>query len=389
MTALKQFQQLMARSARQLCERKVYFFAMIVVPVAMAFFFLSLLGEGLPVEVPTAVVDLDNSSLSRRITRNLGSMETVDISMKLSSYDEAMQMVRQGEIFGFFYIPRDMQRDALAGNTPTITYYSNMTYFVPGTLAYKGFKTMAVSASGAIVQGKLINSGVGENTASVLLQPVVIDVNGIGNPWMNYSYYLTTSFMAGVLELMIFLVTVFSICTEMKYNTSPEWLRMSNGSIIGAVMGKLIPQTVVFTIVGIFLNVLLFKFYHFPMNGSWWWLTVAMILYVPACQGFALLITSIIPNMRLAISICSLLGILAFSIAAFSFPVQSMYGSVGIFSFILPVRYYFLIYIDKALNGIDIYYSRYYYVALLIFTVLPYLALWNLKRHALKPVYIP
>lgn len=387
--ALTQFKRLLARSVRQLCERKAYLFCMIAVPVGMAFFFLSLLGEGLPLDVPTAVVDLDNSTLSRNITRNLSTVETIDISMKLSSFDEAMQKVRDGEIFGFFYIPADLQRDALAGNTPTISYYSNMTYFVPGTLAYKGFKTMAVTASGAIVQGKLVDAGVGQSTADVLLQPVVIDLNGIGNPWMNYSYYLTPSFVAGVLELMIFLVTVFSICMEMKSGTSPQWLRMSNGSIVGAVMGKLLPQTIVFWIVGLFLNVLLFKFYHFPMNGSWLWLSVAMLLYVTACQGFALFVVSAIPNMRLALSVCSLTGILAFSVAAFSFPVQSMYGAVGIFSYILPVRYYFLIYIDQALNGLDVYYSRYYFVALLVFVLVPFLALWNLRRHALKPVYIP
>ncbi|MDE7152959.1 MAG: ABC transporter permease [Muribaculaceae bacterium] len=387
--ALTQFKRLLARTVRQLCSRKAYLFCMIVVPVGMAFFFLSLLGEGLPLDVPTAVVDLDNSTLSRNITRNLSTVETIDISMKLSSFDEAMEKVRGGEIFGFFYIPENLQRDALAGNNPTISYYSNMTYFVPGTLAYKGFKTMAVTASGAIVQGKLVDAGVGQSTADVLLQPVIIDLNGIGNPWMNYSYYLTPSFMAGVLELMIFLVTVFSICSEMKEATSQQWLRLSNGSIVGAVMGKLLPQTVIFWIVGLFINVLLYKFYHFPMNGSMLWLSVAMLIYVPACQGFALLVVSVVPNMRLALSICSLTGILAFSIAAFSFPVQSMYGAVGIFSYILPVRYYFLIYIDQALNGIDIYYSRYYFAALLMFIIIPFAALWNLRRHALKPVYIP
>lgn len=66
-----------------------------------------------------------------------------------------------------------------------------------------------------------------------------------------------------------------------------------------------------------------------------------------------------------------------------------MYGAVGIFSYIVPIRYYFLIYIDQALNGIPIYFSRYYYAALLGFLLLPAVGLNRLKRHALNPVYVP
>ena len=66
-----------------------------------------------------------------------------------------------------------------------------------------------------------------------------------------------------------------------------------------------------------------------------------------------------------------------------------MYGAVGIFSYLIPIRYYFLIYIDQALNGIPIYYSRYYYVALLIFPLVAMTGLRRLKKHALNPVYVP
>jgi ABC-2 type transport system permease protein len=86
---------------------------------------------------------------------------------------------------------------------------------------------------------------------------------------------------------------------------------------------------------------------------------------------------------------CALVGVLSFSLGAFSFPLESMYGSIGIFSYIIPVRYNFLIYIDQVLNGVDIYYSRMWYVAYFIFILLPLTMLWRLKRVMLKPVYIP
>ena len=125
------------------------------------------------------------------------------------------------------------------------------------------------------------------------------------------------------------------------------------------------------------------------MNGSWGWLLLSEGMFVLASQGFALFIFGVFPNLRLSLSVCALTGILAFSLAAFSFPVQSMYGGMAIFSYILPVRYNFLIYVDQALNGIDIYYSRIWYVAYIIFMVLPLTLLWRIKKYMMHPVYVP
>jgi ABC-2 type transport system permease protein len=133
----------------------------------------------------------------------------------------------------------------------------------------------------------------------------------------------------------------------------------------------------------------MFGWLHFPMNGSMADLLLGMFLFVIACQSFAVFVCSVLPNLRLALSICSLTGILAFSIAAFSFPEQAMYGGIAIFSYILPVRWYFLIYIDQALNGIPLYFSRLYYVALLVFPILAALAAPLLRRAVRQPVYVP
>ena len=184
-------------------------------------------------------------------------------------------------------------------------------------------------------------------------------------------------------------VTVFSICTEIKHGTSPKWLQTAGGHVSVALLGKLLPQTVVFSAVGVGLQAVLYGFLHFPLNNHAMHMIVAMILFVMACQALALAIVELIPNLRLSLSVCSLFGILCFSVAGFSFPVDQMYGGIGIFAYIFPIRYYFLIYIDQALNGIPIYYSRFYYVALLVFLLLPMLGLRRLRRHLENPVYVP
>ena len=372
-----------------LTSRRVYLTLLIAVPLLFTLFFINLMDEGVAVKVPSSVVDLDNSSLSRDVIRNLGSSELVDIVAKDESYHKAMEKVRSGKTYGFFMIPENFQRDAISGRTPTITYYCNLTYFVPGTMMFKGFKTTAVTTAGGLVQTNLVSRGLTENFAMATIQPVVVQQQSPGNPWMNYNYYLTDSFVPGIICLVVAWVPAYSICDEIKRRNSRRWLERSGNSVVIALAGKLIPQGIVGVAVGLACQGIMYGFNHFPMNCSVWHMIWAMVLMVFASQAFAVTVCCLITNLRLAVSICSLTGILAFSLAAFSFPVDAMYPPIGIFSYILPVRYYFLIYIDQALNGIPLYYSRYYYIALIIFLLVPLGLLWRLKKRLEAEVYIP
>lgn len=377
------------RELRRLSSRRMYLFGMIVVPVFMAIFFLSILHEGLPEQVPTAVVDMDHSSMSRSLTRSLKAMQVLDIGQELETYDDALKSVREGEIFGFFVIPAHFERDALSGNQPTLEYYSNMTYFVPGTLAFKGFKTVAVATAAGVVKETLVSLGVNPETTGELIQPVIIDQNPLNNPWMSYSIYLCPSFMMCTFVLMIMLMTAYSITMEIKEGTSVQWLATARGNMGVALVSKLLPQTVIFFAVGLLILWLLFGYSHIPLNGSLEWMIVATFLTVTASQAFGAFAACVVPNPRLSLIICALFGILSFSFTGFSFPVQSMYGYLAVFSWLAPIRYWFLIYINEALNGVALYYSRLYFAALLLFPLAVTTMLWNLKRMCLKPVYVP
>lgn len=374
---------------KQLCSRPIYLMVMIVVPLLSTLFFLDFMDEGLPLQLPSAIVDEDHTTVSRTVARNLDASELTDIRYKVETYSEAMELLQAGKIYGFFKIPSNFQSDAEAGRSTTITYYTNMAYFVPGTLSYKSFKTTAVSTKGVISSATLIDAGVSSSLVGTMLQPVVVDTHPLGNPWANYSIYLSNSFLPCLLELMVFLITAFSILQEIKQGTSRRWLETSGNSIWRAVAGKLIVQFAIFLLVGLCMQGMLYGLWHFPLQGSVWGMVGAMALLVFSSQMFALAICCIIPNLRLALSVLSLTGILAFSIAGFSFPCEEMYGGIGIFSYILPIRHYFLIYINTALNGYPVYYVRWQYVAMLLFALAPLAGMWKLKRASMNPVYIP
>ncbi|MDE7108948.1 MAG: ABC transporter permease, partial [Muribaculaceae bacterium] len=130
----KGFKAIFCRSVLQIVRRPIYWAAFFILPLFCFMFLSGLMENGLPIKVPAAMVDKDGSSMSRGITQNLAGMQLVDITADCNSYTEARHLMQEGKIFGFFMIPENFQQDLLAGRKPVITFYTNMTYFVPARL---------------------------------------------------------------------------------------------------------------------------------------------------------------------------------------------------------------------------------------------------------------
>ncbi len=383
------FKQIFKRSVIQLTGRPIYWAAMFVLPLFLMLMLTNMMQSGLPDKVPAAIVDKDGTSLSREITQNLGSLQMVDLVDQSNSYTEARHKMQEGKIFGFFMIPENFEQDLLSGKGPTITFYTNMTYFVPASLLFKSFKTTALMSKAGIMLNVAETAGLSADEVVPMMQPVNIVSRGLGNPGLNYAIYLCNSFVPCVFQLMIMLMVCFSLGEEIKYGTSPKLLQMAGGNIYKAIAAKILPQTIGWWIMILFMESWLYFWQGYPMHGSWWWFTISELMYVVACQAMAVFFFGVLPNLRFSLSVCSLLGILSFSLAAFSFPVESMYGAIAIFSYVMPIRFNFLIYIDQALNGIDIWYSRWWYVAYIVYMLLPLTLMWRIKKEFAKPVYIP
>lgn len=362
---------------------------MVLAPVFGAIFFVTLLSRGVATEVPSAIVDLDHSAASRQIMRTLDSFHGVDVKYQLDSYSEAMDRVQRSDIIGFIVIPEGFSSDALSGRGAELSYYINYSYFASASLMTKDYTAVSALSNASLISGTLQALGVNEDVIVSLLQPYVAKVHAIGNPWTDYGVYLSNSFVPALLALMVMIMTAYSITVEIKNDTSREWLHTAGGSMIMALWGKLIPQTIVFTLVGCGIQVWFYGVVGYPLHCPIWQMWLAMLLLVIASQSFALFWTCIVPDLRMSLSVCCLIGMLSFSLAGLSFPVEQMYPWVASISHVIPVYHYYQIYANQALNGYDFAYSAPYYAVLLVYTFAPFVAMWRLRRKCENPVYVP
>ena len=377
------------REVYRTATKPMYLFCIIIAPIFCFVFFSTLMEKGLPTDMPAGVVDLDNTATTRNIIRNLDAFQHIKITTHYSSVSEARKAMQRGEIYSFYYIPEGTTEQALANRQPKVSFYINYSYLIAGSLLYKDQRTMSELASAAIGQATLLAKGATEEQAMAFLQPIVIDTHALNNPWLNYSVYLCNTLFPGVLMLLIFLTSIYTLGTELKENTAKEWMQMADNSIIKALCGKFFPQTVVFFLMAIFYNVYLYGYLHYPCHSGILPMLLAGVLLVIASQAFGIFLFGLFGSFRLALSAASLWGVISFSISGFTYPVMAMHPILQAVSVLFPLRHYFLIYVNLALNGYPAYYVWQPVVALLLFCLLPFFVLKQLRNEMQHFVYLP
>lgn len=377
------------RELRRMASKPIYWFCMIAAPLFCFVFFTSLMAEGLPTDMPLGLVDNDNTTTSRSLARNLDAFEMTSIKEQYANVTEAREAVQRGDIYGFYYIPKGTTRKAQRQELPVVSFYTNYSYLVAGSLLYRDMRTMSELASGAASRTVLYAKGATERQAMAFLQPIVIDSHAINNPWLNYNVYLSNVILPGLLMLFIFMVTVFSIGTEVKYNTVHDWLIMARGSMFHALAGKLLPQTLIFFLIGIAFAIGLYGVLHFPCHCGLPTMLLVMFLGIIGAQGLGVFMFAMLPTLRMSLSFASLWGVISFSICGMSYPVMAMHPTLQGLSLLFPLRHYFLLYVNCALDGYPLMNAAPYVVGLLLFALLPLLLLRRLKKMLLIVPYIP
>ncbi|MBF1046647.1 MAG: ABC transporter permease [Porphyromonadaceae bacterium] len=380
--------EVMRREWGILRTRPIYFFGMILAPFLTAFLLLYMMAGGLPQDMPVAVVDEDGTATSRALVRSLDAFQSSRVSLRALSMQEALSAMRRGEVYAIYHIPRGLQAHAGSARQPKIHYYTNGSYLMAGSFTFRDMKMLSELASAKV--GLQTGQARGRTEEQILgaIQPIRVQLEVMSNPWLNYSAYLTTTILPGVLQLMIFLITSYSIGVEIKRRTARSWLAAADGSMVRALVGKLLPHTLIFLLVGWSLQGLLYGWMGYPLQSSWWSMAGAMLALVLAAQSLGAFFVALIPILRMSLSLGSLLGMLSFSISGMSIPVSTMSPAVQVLSHIFPLRYYYQIGINQALVGAPWVEAMPLYLGLLAFLLLPLVTLPRLRHFLLHMDYI-
>lgn len=292
------------------------------------------------------VVDADRSATSASIIQAVEAAPGVEVTLRSTDLTSAMHAIRSGDAIAALYIPKNFERDVLAGRRPQIVNFFNKQFFTPGNVAASGIQAAVANASAGLSGA---TAGAGAHASGGL----VVEQYVLNNPALNYIQFLLRAVMPTVLHVAIAIAGAFAVGSEFgPRRDSGDWLRTAGGSPLVALVGKLAPYFAVFALMMVLGLSILHGLFQIPFRGDPVILGAAAVLLVIGYLAMGAFLVLLVRNLAVGLSLAGIICSPAFGFAGVGFPLFAM-GTFGhAWGALLPLRWYVQILFDQAARGV-------------------------------------
>lgn len=326
-------------------------------PLFAFFLITAIFYSSVPRKLPVAVVDQDHTALSRKTTEYINATPIAAVDASLLSLDEARNAMNEGRLDAVVFIPQGTEKNIYKGGHSNIALYLNNANVIKGSLLNSGIQKAIKTISAGIKLQSHLRNGDTEKQAIAQIIPIQLHSEILFNPFASYSYFITLILMPVMLTVFTLFGTLYAIGTELQYGTAARWMEKADHSIVLALIGKLLPYTLLFCMVAAIMNIDLFSFLGLPLKGNVGVLVISELLLILSYQSVGILLITLTQNMRLALSLGSVYTMLALTYSGFTYPTFGMPEIAQVLNRIFPVSYWMNILSGQSLRAEPIAYS--------------------------------
>jgi ABC-2 type transport system permease protein len=300
------------------------------------------------------VLDLDGSELSRSIIRTVDATPDTATAVRVADLSEGRHLIVARKVRGLLLLPRNLERDVLAGRRPEVVFFYNTQTFTVGNLVLRG----ANSAIPAVAAGIRISLRTAEGEpveeAQAAITPIPLQTHALFNSTLNYVHFLLAALLPAVLQTVVVTTMAYAVGIDVETRHRLAVLRRLGGGMLPAMFGKMLPYTILFlSMLGI-ADAVLFKYLELPLRGDPFLLVIAGIVFILACQFIGALLALLLRPVAAAVSIATLLTAPAFGFMGIGFPRLGMNAFAYGYGELLPGTWYLMARIDQTIRGTPI-----------------------------------
>ena len=328
------------RELRRIRKRKTIFLFEIIFPMIFFVLFAEIYETELIRNIPVAVYDADNSSISRTVTRYIDSSPTLTIKQNCRSIDEIKREFQKGKIQGAFVFPKDFEKNIKSGKSSTLVVYKNSTNILIGTYLLKEASTIGGIVSGGALLKKLQGAGLTTEKAMSVVNPIRVETSSLYNPNYSYEGYLMPGVLLFSFQLMIVLIAVILVSSEYTHHTLADLIKLSGNKAYKIVAGKTIPHLFLHSVSAVLIFGIIFPIYGLSNNGATIDLLILMGAFLFSSFMIGLVISAWFKDQVLATEIAILINTPAFILSGLTFPTWGMPEIYQLISQTMPFTHF-------------------------------------------------
>ena len=336
--------------------------------------------EGVPRELPIGVVDYDTSQLSRMQLSRMESSTTLQIKKQYNSVKSAAHDLKDGTIYAFVIIPEHFEHDLRKGMQPSITVMLNTQFILMSKILRSALTQVLMNSAATIDFVTTLVEDQRPEMAKSAVVPIQMQITPFFNTYNNYFLFLVSAMLPALWSIFIVLTMIISLGEMFKRQKQRQWLGAAEGSLSAALLGKMIPYTIVQMFWGLAVVYFVYGVMPWPFAGSWTVLAVAMFLTVVVYQLIALAFYAVKFEYASALSFGAVFTAPAFAAMGITFPLMNMGNIAVAWHDLLPISHYIHIQISQANYGAPLASVGTTFGALALFLCITPLIYWRYKN---------
>ncbi|MBN3859961.1 ABC transporter permease [Neisseriaceae bacterium PsAf] len=299
----------------------------------------------IPHDLPIGVLDQDNTSITRQLTRYLDASPGLHVKENYVDILEAENALRSGSVYAIILIPKDTTQKIKTQKIANIVLHHNAQFGTHSPLIQKDVRTVVGTISAGIEINVKTKKGETPKVAQDTFSPLQNVLVTLFNQKPDYQVYLASALIPTLLHIVAMMTGAYIFGRELRDKTLKQWLanidlkKISYPSLSVSILGKMLPSIVGFSGIILFF-ILVFQhaidapFWAFIFTFIAWFLFLTLSILI---GGY---FSTVALSLRKGLTTSSFITAPAFAFSGIGFPLFAMPESAKIWANILPLTHY-------------------------------------------------
>lgn len=276
------------------------------------------------------IVDLDHSPLSRRIAADVTASEYLNLYSYADSYEQALEIVEQGNSDVILEIPSGYYEALLMGTPLTLNLSANSVNATKGTMGAQYLQAVLT---------KDVAEYAPQGMAAEIKPSVEVSTLNLFNPTLNYKHFMIPALMIMLIVMLCGFLPALNIVGEKETGTI-EQINVSPISQLTFTLGKIIPYWIIGLVVLTIAVIVAWLVYGLTPRGGLLTLYSATCLFIIVMSSMAAIFANFSSNMQQVMFVMYFFVMVFILMSGLLTPVASMPVWAQNVTYAIPPRYF-------------------------------------------------